>query len=102
MVAAQSSAVARDDGLDHTPLPYDQDTPVPLKDQVVESYVRTTATPAGQRADAVLPGAPRGGAADQGGHPHYNAERYEEALTQYSAAGARPATNSCACSTAST
>ena len=51
MVVAQSSAVARDDGLDHTPLPYYQDTPVPIKDQVIESYVRTTATPPGQRAD---------------------------------------------------
>ena len=50
-VAAHASAVARDEGLDHTPLPYYQDIPVPTRDLVIESYVRTTATPQGQRAD---------------------------------------------------
>jgi outer membrane protein OmpA-like peptidoglycan-associated protein len=86
MVVAQSSAVARDDGLDHTPLPYYQDTPVPIKDQVIESYVRTTATPPGQRADpyyleriAVAP-------AFKDATAHYNAERYQDALTQYNSA----------------
>ena len=86
MVVAQSSAVARDDGLDHTPLPYYQDTPVPLKDQVIESYVRTTATPAGQRADpyylervAVAP-------AIKEATTHYNAERYQDALVHYNSA----------------
>jgi outer membrane protein OmpA-like peptidoglycan-associated protein len=88
IVAAQSSAVARDDGLDHAPLPYDRDTPVPTKDLVVESYVRTTATPPGQRADPYylerLAVAPLIGEATT----HYNAQRYEEALARYSAAGA--------------
>jgi outer membrane protein OmpA-like peptidoglycan-associated protein len=86
MVVAQSSVVARDDGLDHTPLPYYQDTPVPIKDRVIESYVRTTATPAGQRADpyyleriAVAP-------AIKDATTHYNAERYQDALTQYNSA----------------
>jgi outer membrane protein OmpA-like peptidoglycan-associated protein len=88
MVVAQSSAVARDDGLDHTPLPYYQDTPVPLKDQVIESYVRTAATPAGQRADpyylehiVVAP-------AIKDGTAHYNAERYQDALANYNSAAA--------------
>lgn len=88
MVVAQSSAVARDDGLDHTPLPYYQDTPVPIKDQVIDSYVRTTATPAGQRADpyylervAVAP-------AIKDATTHYNAERYQDALAQYNSAAA--------------
>jgi len=86
MVVAQSSAVARDDGLDHTPLPYYQDTPVPIKDQVIESYVRTTATPPGQRADpyyferiALAP-------AIKDATTHYNAERYQDALAQYNSA----------------
>jgi len=90
IVAAQSSAVARDDGLDHTPLRYDQDTPVPTKDLVVESYVRTSATAAGQRADpyyleriAVAP-------VIKEATTHYNAERYQDALAQYSAAGSSP------------
>jgi outer membrane protein OmpA-like peptidoglycan-associated protein len=89
-VVAQSSAVARDEGLDHTPLPYDRDTPVPTRDRVVESYVRTTATPPGQRADpyyleriAVAP-------VIKEATTHYNAERYQDALVQYSAAGVTP------------
>jgi outer membrane protein OmpA-like peptidoglycan-associated protein len=88
MVVAQSSALARDDGLDHTPLPYYQDTPVPLKDRVIESYVRTTATPPGQRADpyylervAVAP-------AIRDATTHYNAERYQDALVHYNSAAA--------------
>ncbi|WP_345540811.1 OmpA family protein [Variovorax defluvii] len=90
LVVAQSSAVARDEGLDHTPLRYYQDTPVPTKDLVIESYIRTTATPAGQRADpyyleriAVAP-------VIKDATTHYNAERYQDALTQYSAAGEAP------------
>ncbi|MDR6534991.1 OmpA family protein [Variovorax soli] len=86
MVVAQSSGVARDDGLDHTPLPYYQDAPVPIKDPIIESYVRTTATPAGQRADpyyleriAIAP-------VIKDATTHYNAERYQDALTQYNSA----------------
>ena len=88
IVAAQASAVARDDGLDHTPLPYDRDTPVPTKDLVVESYVRTTATPPGQRADAYYLERLAVAPLIKEANAHYNAQRYEEALTQYSAAGA--------------
>ena len=50
-VVAQASALARDEGLDHTPLAYYRDSPVLVKDRVIEGYVRTTATPPGQRAD---------------------------------------------------
>lgn len=90
-VAAQASAVARDEGLDHTPLPYYQDTPVPTRDLVVESYARTTATAPGQRADpyhlqrlAVAP-------AIQQATTLYNAERYQDALAQYRSAAGDPA-----------
>lgn len=92
-VAAQASVVARDDGLDHTPLPYYQDTPVPIKDRVIDSYVRTTATPAGQRADpyyleriAVAP-------AIKDATTHYNAERFQDALAQYNNAAGGTAGN---------
>jgi outer membrane protein OmpA-like peptidoglycan-associated protein len=91
IVVAQSSAMTRDEGLDHTPLPYYRDTPIPTKDRVIESYVRTTATPPGQRADpyyleriAVAP-------AIKEGTTLYNAEQYEKALGQYNAAGSSPA-----------
>lgn len=86
-VAAQASALARDEGLNHMPLPYYKDTPVPTRDRVIESYVRTAATPAGQRADpyylqrlAVAP-------LIQQATALYNAERYRDALAQYSAVG---------------
>ena len=51
-VVAQASALALDDGLDHTPLPYYRDSPVLVKDRVIEGYARTSTTPPGQRADA--------------------------------------------------
>ncbi len=89
-VVAHASAVARDEGLDHTPLPYDRDTPVPTKDLVVESYVRTTATPAGRPADPYymqnIAVAPKIMAATT----LYNAERYQDALTQYTEAAGLP------------
>ena len=50
-VVAQASALARDEGLDHTPLAYYRDSPVLVKDKVIEGYARTSATPPGQRGD---------------------------------------------------
>ncbi|WP_102905644.1 OmpA family protein [Variovorax sp. WDL1] len=93
MVVAQSSVVARDDGLDHTPLPYYRDTPVPLKDQVVDSYVRTTATPAGQRADTYYLERVAVAPAIKDATTHYNAERYQDALAQYNSAAGGTAGN---------
>ncbi|MDM0073386.1 OmpA family protein [Variovorax sp. J2P1-59] len=89
-VVAQSSAVARDEGLDHTPLPYYRDTPVPTKDRVIEGYVRTSATPPGQRADAYYLERLAAAPAIKEGTAHYNAERYQDALAQYSVAGGGP------------
>lgn len=86
-VVAQSSSVARDEGLDHTPLPYYRDTPVPTKDRVIEGYVRTTATPPGQHGDAYYLERLAAAPAIKEGTAHYNAERYQDALAQYSAAG---------------
>ncbi|MET0542467.1 MAG: OmpA family protein [Variovorax sp.] len=87
VVAAQDSALARDEGLNHTPLPYYRDIPVPARDLMIESYVRTTATQPGQRADpyyleriAVAP-------LIQHATSLYNAKRYQDALVQYNAAG---------------
>ncbi|MGJ7485856.1 OmpA family protein [Variovorax sp. LT2P21] len=90
-VVAQASALALEQGVDSTPLAYDQDSPVLAKDRVIDGYVRTTATPPGQRADAQylerLAAAP---VIDEA-TTLYNAGRYQEALTQYNAAGASPA-----------
>ena len=51
-VMAQASAVARDEGLDTSPTAYYRDSPVLVKDRVIEGYVRTAATAPGERADA--------------------------------------------------
>src|SRR5690606_22528519 len=43
-VVAQASAIARDDGLDTNPTPYYRDSPVLVKDKVIEGYIRTSTT----------------------------------------------------------
>jgi outer membrane protein OmpA-like peptidoglycan-associated protein len=86
-VVAQSSAVARDEGLDHTPLPYYRDTPVPTRDRVIEGYARTTTTSPGEHGDAYYLQRLSTAPAIKEGNAHYNAERYQDALAQYSAGG---------------
>jgi len=82
-VVAQSSALARDEGVDHTPLAYYRNSPVVVKDRVIDGYVRTSTTPPGEPADgyymerlAVAPAVQQGAAL-------VNAERYQDALGQY-------------------
>ena len=82
-VVAQASALAREENIDNTPLRYYRDSPVLLKDKVLEGYTLTTASPPGQKADAYymerIAVAPLIHAATS----LYNAERYQEALGQY-------------------
>lgn len=89
-VVAQSSAVTRDEGLDHTPLPYYRDTPMAVKDRVIEGYIRTTATPPGQRADAYYFERIAVAPAIKDATSAYNAQRYQDAYAQYSAASGSP------------
>lgn len=49
-VVAQATATARDDGLDTTPTPYFRDSPVLVKDRIVEDYIATSRTAPGQPA----------------------------------------------------
>jgi hypothetical protein len=84
-VVAHASSLVRDEGLDHTPLPYDRDTPVPTRDPLVEGYVRTTAAAAGQRADPTYLARLSVAPAITAANAQYNAGRYPEALAQYSA-----------------
>ena len=90
LVVAQASAMAREENLDATPSRYYKDSPVLIKDKVVEGYARTTATPAGQRADAYY--MERIGAATviSEATTLYNAEKYQDALGQYKTALATP------------
>ncbi|MEJ8852091.1 OmpA family protein [Variovorax rhizosphaerae] len=89
-VAAQATTVARDDGLDGTPLATDQDNPVLVKDKVVNGYVRTTAMPPGEKADPYymehVVVAPAINVAAEA----YATGRYADALAQYTAASAMP------------
>lgn len=89
-VVAQAAALAKDEGLDHTPLPYYQDSPVLVKDQVIDGYVKTTATPPGQRADAYYIERVAVATVISDATALYNAEKYQEALAQYRAAGGAP------------
>jgi outer membrane protein OmpA-like peptidoglycan-associated protein len=91
VVAAQASALARDEGLDHTPLPYYRDSPVLVKDKVIEGYARTSATPPGQRGDAFYLERIAEATLIHEATSLYNQERYVEALGRYRSALATPA-----------
>ncbi len=87
VVAAQAWALTRDDGLNNTPLPYYADSPVLVKDRVIEGYVSTTATGAGKRADGYYLERIAVATVINDATALYNAERYQDALAQYRAAG---------------
>jgi hypothetical protein len=89
-VVAQASALARDDGLDHTPLAYYRDSPVLVKDKVIEGYARTSATPPGQRGDAFYLERISEATLINEATTLYNQERYVEALGRYRSALAMP------------
>ncbi len=82
-VLAQASALARDDGLDTSPTAYYQDSPVLVKDQVVDGYVRTAQTAPGQAADAYYLDRLAAGALINDGNNAYNASQYQDALGLY-------------------
>ena len=90
LVVAQASALAREENLDSTPSPYYKDSPVLIKDKVVEGYAKTTNTAVGQRADPYY--MERIGAASliSEATSLYNAEKYQDALGQYRTALSTP------------
>ncbi len=90
-VVAQSSAVARGDGVDMSPLPYYRDSPVLVKDKVIEGYVRTSAAKPGSKADAAYLERIATATVINEATALYNAEKYQEALGQYRSALATPA-----------
>jgi outer membrane protein OmpA-like peptidoglycan-associated protein/uncharacterized lipoprotein YmbA len=91
LVVAQSSSLARPDGVDMSPLPYYRDSPVLVKDKVVDGYVRTSAMPPGDKADATYLERIATAAAINDATILYNAARYREALGAYRSAVATPA-----------
>ncbi len=90
-VVAQASALSLDEGLDHTPLPYYRDSPVLVKDKVVEGYARTSATPPGQHGDPFYLDRIASAMLVNEATALYNQERYVEALGRYRSALAMPA-----------
>ena len=90
-VLAQASALARDDGLDTSPTPYYQDSPVLVKDQVVDGYIRSAQTAPGQPADAYYLDRLAASALINDGTNAYNASQYQDALGLYRNALATPA-----------
>ena len=90
LVVAQASALARAENLDSTPSRYYRDSPVLIKDKVVEGYARTTTTAPGQRADPYYMERIGVGTVITEATTLYNAERYQDALGQYQTALATP------------
>jgi outer membrane protein OmpA-like peptidoglycan-associated protein len=88
---AQSSALAAGSGLDTSPTPYYRDSPVLVKDKVVEGYVRTAATPAGGKADPAYFERIATAALIDEATTLYNTEHYQDSLAQYKQAAATPA-----------
>jgi outer membrane protein OmpA-like peptidoglycan-associated protein len=89
-VVAQASSLAIDQGLDHAPLPYYRDSPVLVKDKVVDGYIRTAQATPGTPADAEYFQRVNVGTTITAATQAYNAERYQEALSLYRAALATP------------
>ena len=89
-VVAQASALAKDDGLDHTPLAYYRDSPVLVKDKVIEGYARTSATAPGGKGDAFYLERIASATVVNEATVLYNQERYVEALGRYRSALALP------------
>ena len=86
-VVAQAWALTRDEGLNNTPLPYYADSPVLVKDKVIDGYITTSATGAGKRGEAYYLERIAVATVINDATTLYNAERYPESLAQYRAAG---------------
>jgi len=82
-VVAQSSSRARDDGLDTSPTPYYRDSPIVVKDSVVDGYIRTCATAPGQPADATYFQRVSTATLISDATATYDGEKYDEALGKY-------------------
>ena len=90
LIVAQASALAVEENLDSTPSRYYRDSPVLIKDKVVEGYAKTATTPVGQRGDPYY--LERIGAASviNEATSLYNAEKYQDALGTYRTALSTP------------
>ncbi|MET0541831.1 MAG: FlgO family outer membrane protein [Variovorax sp.] len=90
-VVAQSSALAAARSVDMSPLPYYRDSPVLVRDKVIDGYVATSGMPPGTRADPAYIERIASATVINDATMLYNAARYREALGQYRSALAMPA-----------
>ena len=90
MVVAQAAATARDDALDTTPSPYYRDSPVLVKDKVVDGYIRTSQTAPGQPAAKDYFERLDTATTINEATLAYNNDKYQESLDLYKAALASP------------
>jgi outer membrane protein OmpA-like peptidoglycan-associated protein len=90
-VVARASSLARDEDLDTTPTAYYRDSPIWVKDQVVDGYIGTAETPPGRAADPVYFERVATATVISDALVAYNGERYQDALALYRAAAATPA-----------
>lgn len=89
-VVAQASSRARDEGLDTNPTPYYRDSPILVKDKVVDGYISTSQTPPGRPADPVYFERVATATIISEATLAYNNESYQDALTLYRNAAATP------------
>ena len=89
-VVAHASSRARDDGLDTTPTPYYRDSPVLVKDKVIDGYIRTSQTAPGQPAAKDYFERLATATTLNEATTAYNSENYTEALGLYKSALASP------------
>jgi hypothetical protein len=89
-VLAQAVSLARGEGLDTTPTRYYRDSPVVVKDKVVDAYIGTAQTPPGRPAEAAYFDRVATATIIADATLAYNNASYQEALTLYQDAAARP------------
>src|SRR5262247_4369713 len=82
-VVAQASSRARDEGLDTNPTPYYRDSPVVVKDRVVDGYIATSQTAPGQAADPVYFERVATATLISAATTAYDTQNYADALTLY-------------------
>jgi outer membrane protein OmpA-like peptidoglycan-associated protein len=85
-VAAQASSRARDDALDTNPTPYYRDSPVVVKDKVVDGYIATSKTAPGQPADPTYFERVATATVISEATAAYNSDNYTDALALYRSA----------------
>jgi outer membrane protein OmpA-like peptidoglycan-associated protein len=90
IVVAQAGTQFREDGLDVSPTRFYRDSPSLVRDRSIDGYLRTAETEKGNAADVVYIEQVPTSALLADALAAYNEERWEDALSRYTAAVQRP------------